>query len=122
MVPLFTAIANLKHAQSSIAQSANLTYLERARAQLCKIACFNAKMHTMNPQRKFHLVFSIVMGAMMVLLMTFVITLVNVGWGENFLRMWMKAFGIGYVVAVPMIYFVAPLARKLAARLLGVAG
>lgn len=79
-------------------------------------------MHTMNPQRKFHIVFSIVMGAMMVLFMTFVITLVNVGWGENFLRMWMKAFGIGYVVAVPMIYFVAPLARKLAARLLGVPG
>ena len=96
--------------------------MERSRKQLCKITGFNAKMHTMNAQRKFHMVFSIVMGAMMVLFMTFVITLVNVGWGENFLRMWMKAFGIGYVVAVPMIYFVAPLARKLAARLLGVPG
>lgn len=77
-------------------------------------------MQPVNPQKKFHLVFSIVMGAMMVLLMTFVITLVNVGWGENFFRMWMKAFGIAYVVAVPMIYFIAPVARKLAARLLGV--
>jgi len=37
----------------------------------------------MNPQKKFHFVFSLVMGAMMVFLMTFVITLINVGWVEN---------------------------------------
>lgn len=39
----------------------------------------------MNPQKKFHLVFSVVMGAMMISLMTFVITWVNVGLGADFL-------------------------------------
>jgi hypothetical protein len=74
-----------------------------------------------NPQRKFHLVFSLLMGAMMIFLMTFVITLVNVGWGEAFLGIWMKAFAIAYVVGVPVIFFLAPVARKLTARVLGVA-
>lgn len=74
----------------------------------------------MNPQKKFHLVFSIVMGAMMVFLMTFVITLVNVGWVEHFLVAWMKAFVIAYVVAVPAIFFLAPIARQLTGKLLGV--
>jgi len=73
----------------------------------------------MNPQKKFHLVFSVVMGAMMVFLMTFVITLVNVGWIDNFFPMWMKAFGIAFIVAVPVIFFLAPVARKLTGRLLG---
>ncbi len=74
----------------------------------------------MNLQKKFHLVFSCLMGAMMISIMTFVITLVNVGWGEHFVLTWMKAFGIAYVVGVPVIFFLAPVARKLTGKLLGV--
>jgi hypothetical protein len=64
-------------------------------------------------------VFSVVMGSMMVFLMTFVVTTVNVGWGENFLPNWLKAFCVAYVVALPVIYFLSPVARKMTARLLG---
>ena len=69
------------------------------------------------PKPRFHFVFSLIMGAMMIFLMTFVITLVNVGWATDFLPRWMKAFGIAYVVGVPVIYFLAPFARKLTGRL-----
>ncbi len=72
----------------------------------------------MTPQKKFHLVFSLVMGAMMIILMTFVITAVNVGFAEGFLLRWMKAFAIAYVVGVPVIFFLAPVARRLTARTL----
>lgn len=68
------------------------------------------------PKKYFHLVFSIIMGAIMVLLMTFVITLVNIGFASDFFARWMKAFAVAYVVAVPVIYFLAPMAKKLAAR------
>jgi predicted membrane channel-forming protein YqfA (hemolysin III family) len=74
----------------------------------------------MQPQKKFHLVFSMVMGALMIFVMTFVITLVNVGWSAQLLVTWMKAFGIAYVVGVPVIFFLAPVARKLTGKLLGV--
>jgi hypothetical protein len=73
----------------------------------------------MGSQVKFQVVFSLVMGSMMVFLMTFVITLVNVGWIDGFVALWGKAFVIAYIVAVPLIYFIAPLARRLTARLLG---
>lgn len=75
----------------------------------------------MQAQKKFHLVFSFVMGAMMISLMTLVITFVNVGLSANFLQLWLKAFGIAYVVGVPVIFFMAPIARKLTGRILGVA-
>jgi hypothetical protein len=75
----------------------------------------------MHPQKKFHLVFSCVMGALMISIMTFVITLVNVGWGEHFFATWMKAFAIAYVVGVPVIFLLAPVARKVTGKLLGVA-
>jgi hypothetical protein len=73
----------------------------------------------MNPQKKFHLVFSIVMAAIMVFIMTFIITLANVGWVDGFVHLWLKAFAIAYVVAVPIIFFFAPVARKLTGRILG---
>jgi hypothetical protein len=57
------------------------------------------------------------MGAMMISLMTFVITAVNVGFGADFLGRWQKAFAIAYVVGVPVIYFLAPVARRLTGRL-----
>jgi hypothetical protein len=74
----------------------------------------------MNPQMKFHAVFSLLMGAMMVFLMTLVVTWVNLGPGPGFLAAWAKVFVIAYVVAVPVIFFLAPVARKMTARLLGV--
>jgi hypothetical protein len=73
----------------------------------------------MQPQKKFHLVFSVLMGAMMISIMTFVITAVNVGFGPQFLGSWGKAFSIAYPIGVPVIFFLAPFARKLTGRILG---
>lgn len=74
------------------------------------------------PARRFPVVFSFVMGALMISLMTFIITLVNVGWPPDFLGRWMRAFLVAYAVGVPVIYFVAPLARRLTARLVETPG
>jgi predicted membrane channel-forming protein YqfA (hemolysin III family) len=72
------------------------------------------------PARRFHLVFSLLMGAMMISLMTFVITAVNIGFADRFVAHWTRAFLIAYLVGVPVIFFLAPVARKLTAKLLGV--
>ena len=73
----------------------------------------------MPPAKKLHLVFSFIMGAMMILFMTFVVTWVNLGFGPDFLGGWAKSFVVAYIVGVPTIYFLAPIARRMAARLLG---
>ena len=73
----------------------------------------------MNPQKKFHLVFSLIMGALMISLMTLVITFVNVGLVEDFVGRWLRAFLIAYVVGVPVIFFLAPMERKITGRVLG---
>ncbi|GAB4128220.1 MAG: hypothetical protein Fur0040_11100 [Sideroxydans sp.] len=73
----------------------------------------------MAPQKKFHLVFSLVMGLLMISLMTFVITAVNIGFPEDFTAHWGHAFLVAYVVGVPVIFFMAPIARKLTGKLLG---
>jgi hypothetical protein len=74
----------------------------------------------MPPPKRFHLVFSFVMGLMMFSVMTFVITAVNVGFVPEFSMLWLKAFAVAYVAGVPVIFFFAPLARRLTARLTGI--
>jgi hypothetical protein len=68
------------------------------------------------PARYFHLVFSGVMAALMVFIMTGVITFANVGLVEDFLHLWAHAFAIAYVVAAPLIFFLVPQVRKIVAR------
>lgn len=67
--------------------------------------------------RHFRLVFSFVMGAIMVFIMTFVITLLNIGPVPDFLARRATAFFLAYAVAVPVIYFAALFARRITARL-----
>jgi hypothetical protein len=67
-------------------------------------------------KHRFHLVFSFVMAAVMVFSITFIITAVNIGFGEQFLSRWSRALLVAYCVAVPLLYFVAPLVRRFVAR------
>ncbi|HEX9720654.1 MAG TPA: DUF2798 domain-containing protein, partial [Ramlibacter sp.] len=38
------------------------------------------------------------------------------GWQADFVSRWMRAFLAAYLVAVPVIYFLAPVARRVTAR------
>jgi len=67
----------------------------------------------------FHLGFSLVMDAMMIFLLTFVITAVNVGFSSTFVSRWMRAFAAVYVAGAPVIFFLVPVVRKLTTRLVG---
>ncbi len=68
------------------------------------------------PKQRFHLVYSVLMSAVMVTLMTCVVTLANVGLAADFWARWLHAILIAYPIALPIIYFLAPQVRKLTAR------
>lgn len=53
----------------------------------------------------------------MVTVMTFVITWVNVGLNPHFLLQWLHAAVVAFPIAMPLVYLVAPVARKWTARL-----
>ena len=67
------------------------------------------------PASKQQLVFSIFTAGMMAFVMTFCITLINIGFTADFFLRWMKAYGAAFIIAVPAIYVIAPIARRLTA-------
>lgn len=73
------------------------------------------------PASKQQLVFSIFTAGMMAFVMTFCITLMNIGFTADFFLRWMKAYAAAFIIAVPAIYVIAPIARRLTACLVEVA-
>ncbi|MDX2367129.1 MAG: DUF2798 domain-containing protein [Colwellia sp.] len=69
--------------------------------------------------RKHHkLVFSFFMSLLMSGIMSFVISVFNVGMVANIITLWLKAWSFAFVVAFPTIIIVSPLVHKLVSLVL----
>ena len=70
------------------------------------------------PARYYNLTFALIMSLMMSVLMSGVITFINLGWVSDFFVRWLlHAFPSAWVVAFPISLFVVPVVRHLVARL-----
>lgn len=59
------------------------------------------------------LVFAFFMALLMSCIMSFVVSVFNVGMVSDILHIWLKAWGFAFVVAFPTVTLVAPVVRKL---------
>ncbi len=67
----------------------------------------------MIPQKFSPYVFSFYMSLLMSCIMSFVITLFNVGLVEGILWIWLQAWGFAWLVALPTVTLVVPVVRRL---------
>ena len=64
--------------------------------------------------RKYHrIVFSFFMALLMSCIMSFVISVFNVGLVENIMAIWLKAWSFAFAVAFPTIVMVSPIVHRL---------
>lgn len=66
----------------------------------------------MIPRKHQKFVFSFFMALFMSGIMSFVITLFNIGMVDNILSIWLKAWSFAFVVAFPTIIVVSPFVHK----------
>lgn len=59
------------------------------------------------------IVFAFFMALLMSCIMSFVITVFNIGFVKNVVTIWLKAWGFAFVVAFPTVLTVAPVVQKL---------
>ena len=62
------------------------------------------------------LLFALFMSCFMAFCMSGILTLVNLGWVEGFVRYWARGFLVAWPIAFPLVLLFAPLTRKLLAR------
>lgn len=57
---------------------------------------------------------AVIIGLSMGLIMSFVMTLINVGLVQNFFLLWLKSFAVGALVGIPLALVLVPaIARQL---------
>lgn len=69
------------------------------------------------PVRLFQPVFGLFMAIFMSFLMSGAITALNIGLPPDFVSRWMHSWGVAFSLAYPAILIVAPIARRIALRL-----
>jgi hypothetical protein len=67
-------------------------------------------------------IFPVVMAFFMALLMTGVITFINLGLTGDFLAQWLKAFAVAWPLASLVAFLAVPLARRITAAIVGAIG
>jgi hypothetical protein len=61
--------------------------------------------------------FAVMMGIVTTGIISFVLIAFNVGFGSTFLRVWLRSWGMAYLVVIPAILIIGPQVQKLADRL-----
>jgi len=57
--------------------------------------------------------FALIMGSITTAIISFTLIFINVGFSEKFLRIWLKSWGIAYLVVIPAILIIGPIIQKL---------
>jgi hypothetical protein len=64
------------------------------------------------------LVFAILMSVLMTLPVSFVMTLVGVGFNARFVGAWLVSLALGIGVSIPVAYFAVPAVRRIVERVM----
>jgi len=71
----------------------------------------------MSKQTRRKVTFALVMGLITTGIVSFALIAINIGFSQRFAMVWLKAWVIGYVLAVPAILLIAPRLQALVDRL-----
>lgn len=71
---------------------------------------------------KARFIFPVTMAFFMALLMTGVVTFINLGLPGDFVVHWMKAFAVAWPLASMVAFVAVPVARRITAAIVGVIG
>ena len=61
--------------------------------------------------------FALIMGIITTGIISFTLISINIGFKENFLMIWLRSWGIAYLVVIPAILIIGPQIQKLVDKL-----
>jgi hypothetical protein len=67
---------------------------------------------------KHKIAFALIMGIVTTCIISFTLISINVGFVPGFFRIWLRSWGIAYLVVIPAILIIGPQVQKLVDRLL----
>jgi hypothetical protein len=56
--------------------------------------------------------FALIMGIVTTGIISFTLISINIGFGEHFLKIWLRSWGMAYLVVIPAILIIGPIIQK----------
>jgi len=63
--------------------------------------------------------FALIMGIITTGVISYSLIYLNIGYSEKFLRIWLKSWGMAYVIVIPVILIISPIIQKLVDKVFG---
>jgi hypothetical protein len=57
--------------------------------------------------------FALIMGVITTGIISFSLISINIGFNDNFLKIWLKSWGMAYVIVIPAILIIGPRVQKI---------
>jgi hypothetical protein len=72
----------------------------------------------MKTEAKQRIVFALLMGIITTGIISFTLISINIGFSEQFWKIWLRSWGMAYMVVIPAILFLGPKVQVLVSRLI----
>lgn len=59
------------------------------------------------------------MGSITTAIISYSLIYLNMGFSDKFLRVWLKSWGISYLIVLPVILIISPIVQKLVDKIFG---
>jgi hypothetical protein len=56
--------------------------------------------------------FALIMGVITTGIISFSLISINIGYNDKFLKIWLKSWGMAYVIVIPAILIIGPMVQK----------
>ncbi|MEP6556686.1 MAG: DUF2798 domain-containing protein [Ferruginibacter sp.] len=65
------------------------------------------------------IIFALIMGSITTAIISYSLIYLNMGFSDKFLRVWLKSWGISYLIVLPVILIISPIVQKLVDKIFG---
>ncbi len=65
------------------------------------------------------IIFALIMGSVTTAIISYTLIYLNMGFSEKFLGIWLKSWGISYLIVIPTILIIGPIIQKLVDKIFG---
>ena len=76
----------------------------------------------MPPPMKNKIAFALIMGVITTGIISFTLISVNIGFSDRFFKIWLRSWGMAYLVVIPAILIIGPLVQKFVDNVFGKKG
>jgi hypothetical protein len=63
-------------------------------------------------------IFALIMGSVTTAIISYTLIYLNIGFSDKFLKVWLRSWGISYLIVIPVILIAGPIIQKLVDKML----